>query len=535
MAAKAGQAPRVAAYSAAIAELASLRSELGRCAPRGIVADDATSELAKVRKRIEVVRDRIRKKLDTLLGKYAEVLQERIVYDRGGRHVLAVKKTHKRQVPGLTLDESASGQTVFVEPAELASLQQELAELRVTEDVEVTKVLAYLTGLVEQEAAPIRANLEWIGFYDALFARAKYAAELGANRVTVRPTRDIHLVQARHPLLLHSAVPLDFTIGRDYRALIITGPNTGGKTVALKTIGLLTTMVQSGLLVPTASSSQFGIFADILVDIGDGQSLEQSLSTFSAHVKNVIDILRLAGPRSLVLLDELASGTDPGEGVGLAIAVLEALSRAGVTLVATTHYNEIKRFAGRTDGFENARMEFDVQSLQPLYRLVIGEAGMSYGFQIALKLGMDTAIIDRAQTFVRPEATDDSLPVTSTRPSNRSSQTQPQEPATLEAEPSTRAAGPAAFAVGDRVWIHPLKKSGIVAELPDDRGNLVVVVKKRRQTFNVKRVAPYLTREALYPDDYDLDIVLVDKGVRKARKVMRKRHVPGLSIEIPEE
>jgi DNA mismatch repair protein MutS2 len=535
--AKADRAPRITAYADALDDLESVRKEIERCIACGSVADDASSQLAKVRKQLRVVRDRLKKKLDTVLQKYSAYLQESLVRQRNGRYVIAVKKSHKRMVGGVVVDESASGQTVFMEPSDLVSLQQEIAELEAEEALEVNKVLSVLTGRIEVHTAEIQENLRWIEYYDVLFARAKYAQAVDGKMVSVNAKGHMTLRGARHPLLGRRAVPLNVAIGREYRALIVTGPNTGGKTVTLKTVGLLAAMVQSGLLPPVEEASEFPVFTDILADIGDGQSLEQSLSTFSSHVRNVIQILEETGPNTLVLLDELATGTDPGEGVGLSIAVLKELYDKGATIVANTHFNEIKRFAGETAGFENARMEFDTESMKPLYRLKVGEAGMSYAYVIARQLGMPERIIQRATAWSEKRTN----PVYVAAPQRK--EKHGGDPAAVQrgSDKGNGAERPNAkthnaqtvYEVGDRVWVHPLRKSGIVYKTPDEKGNLVVLVQKQQHTLNVKRVAPYLKRDELYPDNYDLDIVLESKEVRKKRKMMSRKHVAGLSIEHP--
>lgn len=536
-------APRVTAYAYALEPLEDLLSELFRCLRNGQVADQATRDLSRVRKEISVSEERVKKKLDSLMQKYKSVLQDAVISMRGNRYVIPVKRAYKNQVEGHVLDESASGQTVFIEPAGIASLQQELSGLRTDEELEVTRVLSYLTGLVEQEHETLQVNLETIGAYDFLFAKAKYAHETGGRSVQVSDHCELVIRGGRHPLLGKGAAPLEFSIGRGYRALLITGPNTGGKTVSLKTVGLLSMMVQAGILVPVEEGSSFPLYANVLADIGDGQSIEQSLSTFSAHIKNVIRILASAGPRTLVLLDELASGTDPGEGIGLSIAVLEELYRRGSTIVATTHFNEIKEFAARTDGFENARMEFDVETLQPLYRLRIGEAGMSYAFVIARKLGLSEPLIRRSQQIVAEQGVggeraqkNHSESIAGNGVWARVNDGHPLAnlPSSKHRESAlTRHTGSRdiAYQAGDRVWIHPLKKSGIVCTQPDARGNLEIMVQKQKQSFNVKRVSPYLSKDELYPEDYDLDIVLESKEVRKKRKIMRRKHVPGMTID----
>lgn len=546
-----GVSAKVSLYARSLHDYSGLAGEIERSIRNGRVADSASAELSKIRKQLMVQEDRLKKKLDGILHKHKSILQETIISQRNGRYVIPVKKEHRRLLPGTVLDESSSGQTVYVEPAELAGIQAEMNELRFSEAMEEQKVLARLTELVENEEYAIRADMETVGHYDFLFAKAKYAAVLKAGSAEINEEGRIRIVQGRHPLLGSKMVPLDFSIGGDYRALMITGPNTGGKTVALKTVGLLTLMVQSGLLVPVQEGSEFAVFRNVEADIGDGQSLEHSLSTFSAHVKQLVHILEQADDSTLVLLDELASGTDPGEGIGLSIAVLEELYRRGTTIVATTHYNEIKDFAAAAEGFCNARMEFDTETLNPLYRLTIGEAGSSYAFHIALKLGMDPAIISRSReiTAAKDRGTErglfrvpaDSRGEAQVNPSpkrhNKPKTASPEQsgPAGTD-EAADPARGKKAFATGDCVWIHPLKRTGIVFREADEKGMVVVQVKEDKLFFNRKRLSLYIGKKELYPgEDYDMDIVFESVEVRKARKLMSRKHVDGLKIERKEE
>ncbi|WP_309121994.1 DNA mismatch repair protein MutS [Paenibacillus sp.] len=524
------QAPRVTSYANSLYDLAEVRREIDRCIRHGRVDDAASGELAKIRKHILIAEDRMKKRLDALMTKHKSILQEAIVAKRGNRYVLPVKKEHRRLVQGAVLDESASGQTVYIEPAELAALQYELGDLRAEEAREETKVLALLTGLVEDREAELRLNAETVGAYDFLFAKAKYARAIDGVWVEANDAGVVDVRGARHPLLGGGMVPLDFSIGQTYRALIITGPNTGGKTVALKTIGLLTLMVQSGLLVPVAAGSTFAVFRRFSADIGDGQSLEQSLSTFSAHVKMLVETLRTANGSTLVLIDEMASGTDPGEGVGLSIAVLEELYRKGATVVATTHFNEIKRFAAAAPGFENARMEFDTETLEPLYRLRIGEAGHSYAFAIASKLGMPAQVLVRSRELTEgarrrgedgSAAFEGAIDLPAFVPGKTAEQ-QPKPAASNETE--------AEFDVGDCVYIPSLDKYGIVYAAADKVGDVGVLVQKERLKLNRKRLKLHISKTELYPDDYDFDIVFDTKENRKKKKLMSKRHVEGLTI-----
>ncbi|KPV45728.1 endonuclease MutS2 [Alicyclobacillus ferrooxydans] len=546
-------APRLYGYGESLHLLQDLYNEIHRCIAQGDVIDSASDALLRAKKQESIVESRLRKKLDSLLQKYHAYLQESFVIQRGGRYVLAVRRDQKKVVRGSIVDESSSGQTVFIEPADVSALSLELDDWRNEIEQEKHRVLCSLSEQLDLERAAIIQNLETIGICDFVIAKGKYAKALEANRVDVNQEGWIEIRQGRHPLIGKNSVPIDFCMGKENQALIITGPNTGGKTATLKTVGLLTIMMQCGLLVPALPGSSLAVFQQVLPDIGDGQSLEQSLSTFSAHIRSLVDIMEHANHRSLILLDELASGTDPGEGIGLSIAVLEKLFERGCTIVATTHFSEIKDFAIVTPGFEVARMEFDVETLRPLYRITIGEAGESYALLIARKLGLSKELIDRARTIVETQSGAGENGKVQTKVHKHMNELSPAEQhsdlraprhhSELEKVPQVngvRDGNDAAlitktkpFQIGDRVWIHPMRQSGIVAELPDTRGNLVVMVQKRRHVINQKRVAPYLSREELYPENYDLDIVLESKDVRKKRKLMNKRHVDGLAIEHP--
>jgi dsDNA-specific endonuclease/ATPase MutS2 len=542
-------APTVSLYARSIDELEPLRNEIDLCIRYERVTDQASAELAKIRKKLAVVEDRMRKKLDELLSKYRTYLQEAIVSQRGGHYVLAVKKEHRKSVRGSVLDVSSSGQSVFIEPDDVAGLQQERDLLQALEAAEEAKVLSRLTGLVEERERELRLNLETIGAYDFLFAKAKLALALDGRRPKLGHDGMIRITEGRHPLLGKTMIPLQLAIGESYSALVITGPNKGGKTVALKTTGLLTLMVQSGLLVPCSPESRFTVCTDVLADIGDGQSLEQSLSTFSAHIKALKTILERADRQTLVLLDELAAGTDPGEGIGLSIAVLEELYQRGATVLATTHFHEIKRFAERTPGFEVARMEFDLETLAPLYRLTIGQAGESCALYIAAKLGIPEAIISRSRAHVEATAAEVSWsradsaedPVSQPAPAtdNRSASQQPAPARNQKRnEPKSNSAAPKApFRVGDCVFIPFLKKKGIVYRPEDERGEVIVQVQKQKMRIKAKRLSLYIPKEKLYPDheSYDLDIVLESKETRRLRSIMKRKHVDSLTLELPED
>lgn len=538
MSSKKAEAPSVASYVYAMHDLKPLREQIEQCVDRGRVVDTASGNLHKVRKKIRVAEERLQKKLDGMLSRLSDILQERLVSQRNGRYVLPVKKEYRKRVPGTVLDESASGQTVFVEPSEVAGLQYELSALKSEETREEALILAQLTGVAEGYAHELGINMETVGHYDFLFAKAKWGLAIGGIAPSMNEDRFIDLREARHPLLSASPVPLNVKLGGDFRALLITGPNTGGKTVALKTVGLLTLMAQSGLLIPAAKGSNLAIFRSVEVDIGDDQSLDASLSTFSSHLRNVIDILGYAGNKTLVLLDELATGTDPGEGVGLSIAVLEELYRRGAVLMATTHFNEIKEYARVTPGFRNARMAFDEETLRPLYRLDMGEAGNSYAFVIAAKLGIPQKIIERARIITGSLKSDGAADQRPVIPVAQLEESQPNKASAQQARlPAEQPASVQPdWEVGDVVFVPHLKRTGVIYRLPDERGNVTIQIQKEKIVINHKRVRRYIERKQLYPgQDYDMDIVFDTVENRKKRKLMNKRHVDGITIESPPE
>ena len=336
-------------------------------------------------------------------------------------------------------------------------------------------------------------------------------------------------------------------IGGDWRQLIITGPNTGGKTVALKTLGLFALMCQSGLLLPAGRGTEMGLFEVILADVGDGQSIEQSLSTFSAHMACLSEMLKAANGRSLILLDELAAGTDPGEGIALSIAVLEELLQRGSLVAATTHFNEIKRFAAVTDGCTNARMAFDAGTLLPLYRLEIGEAGDSYAFAIARRFGLPDRVVTRAERragqSVRELYGEEPLPAelgsVAEQPTERHAKSESRSkpaPKRSDSQESEEVKAKRPFEIGDCVWIYPLRRTGIVCRAADERGEVVVQVQGNKLTFNRKRLSLYIAGSELYPErNYDMDIVFDSKENRKKRKLMGRKHAPGITIVTPAE
>ncbi len=566
-------APIISTYAASMDELEPLSSEIDRCILDNRVDDRASPELGRLRRKIGILSERIHQKLDALMNApgMRDLLQDRIIGMRGNHYVIPVKREHRLRMDGQVLDISSSGSTVFIEPAAIRTLKSELDLLRLDEEQEVYRILSTLTGMAESSLRALRVNLETMAQYDFLFAKAKLANGMRAVRPSLAKNGKTIIVRGRHPLIEGDAVPLDFHIGDGFRALVITGPNTGGKTVVLKTVGLFSLMAQAGLHVPASEGTSLAVFDDILADIGDGQSIAQSLSTFSSHVRNIIAILACAGPRTLAIVDELGTGTDPGEGMGLAVAVMETLYRKGTTILATTHYSEIKEFAATQPGFRNGCMGFDVETLRPKFQLSIGIPGESNAFLISLRLGMSPELVERAHQITYHEARSYRSPVPqpaipSANPPLRTglenkdpmiagsrstpfhladaevveSHEQQQQHAearhksmmALERE-KQRMSSP--HRLGDCVFVTTMNRTGIVCEEENARGEIGVMILHKKIMASHKRIRPFLEGKDLYPEDYDLDIVLETVENRKARHKMGKRHIEGLQIVTPNE
>ena len=383
----------------------AIEEEIGRCIlAEDEIADSASPELMRLRRQMRLTNERMREKLNAMIKSpvYQKYLQEPIITVRNGRLALPVKAEHRAQVSGLVHDQSGSGATLFIEPAAAVELGNELRRLQAEERVEIGRILAGLTALLDPVADELYASLNVLGALDVIFAKAVLARDMRAVRPKLNAEMRIRILAGRHPLLPRdTVVPVDVWLGQEFRTLIITGPNTGGKTVTLKTVGLFTLMAMSGLFVPADARTELAVCGEVFADIGDEQSIEQSLSTFSSHMTNTVAILREAGPGCLVLLDELGAGTDPVEGAALAQAILEALYASGALTMATTHYSEIKAFALTRPGMQNASMEFDVDRLLPTYRLFIGIPGKSNAFEISERLGLAPAVIERARQFLQ--------------------------------------------------------------------------------------------------------------------------------------
>ncbi len=427
------QFPRLADIAFSIEPCEHVIGEISRCInDRAEVVDSASSDLGRIRAQLRVAQDRLLSTLDRLVQNTEIIpfLQESIVTQRQGRYVIPVRSEYKAQVQGIVHDQSASGATFFIEPLAVVEQNNAVRELELDEDKEVRRILAELSDLIADEGPYINRNVQVLSQLDFTFAKAKFALEMEANAPEIVPFQQnraeifagideetkkettiqhpgsvLNFRQARHPLLDHDAVvPIDVYFDNECYILVVTGPNTGGKTVSLKTVGLLTLMAQSGLMIPADEGSTLSVFEGVYADIGDEQSIEQNLSTFSSHMTNIISILEEADPQSLVLLDELGAGTDPDEGSALAAALLENLRDRGITTLATTHYSDLKLYAHNTAGVRNASVEFDVENLSPTFELSIGLPGRSNALTIARRLGLNPVIVDDAEKMSRPES-----------------------------------------------------------------------------------------------------------------------------------
>jgi mutS2 protein len=388
-----------------IVEFTALEKEISRCIlTEDEMADNASPKLKDIRRSIHQQNQAIKNKLSRIITSSSNktYLQDAIVTMRDGRYVIPVKQEYRSFFPGMVHDQSKGGATLFIEPQGVVELNNKLRELEVEEQLEIARILAELSSRVAEHYREIRSNLELLIKLDFIMAKGKLSCKMHASEPKIDRDGELRLISARHPLIEYKkAVPVDIRIGGDYRTLIITGPNTGGKTVSLKTAGLLVMMAQSGLHIPASHASTLPIFGEVFADIGDEQSIEQSLSTFSSHMKNIVSIIDKASYDSLVLVDELGAGTDPTEGAALAIAILERFYDSGALTMATTHYNELKKYALATSGVENAAMEFDVETLTPTYRLLIGVPGKSNAFEISKKLGLSESVIERASEHIK--------------------------------------------------------------------------------------------------------------------------------------
>lgn len=488
----------------------------------GQVDDNASKLLKSLREDISRAAERMREKAESVIRANKECMSDSFSTVRNGHICIPVKKEYKFRIAGTVIDKSSTGNTLFIEPAASARYYEELQLLKLDEENEERRILYTLTALAADAAERMERNIGTAEKLDFVFAKGKLAIDWHGVRPSVNMDRRIVLRSVRHPLLdKESCVPLQFEIGGETKGIVITGPNTGGKTVAVKTVALSCMMAQCGLQVP-CEEADICMNSQFLCDIGDGQSLSENLSTFSAHITNVLDILRRVDRDSLVIMDELGSGTDPAEGMGIAIAVLEELKKSGALFLVTTHYPEIKEYAAKEAGIQNARMTFDKDSLKPLYQMVIGEAGESCAFYIAKKLGMPVSMLERASLAAYGEEHEPDFFGEETKELEKLSA------AGLEKKKKVHRGGKAeSYRLGDSVLILPDKKTGIVCRTADEKGILRVQLPDKKIWINHKRVRLQVAAEELYPEDYDFSIVFDTVENRKLRHQMDRKYTEG--------
>lgn len=525
----------IAFYGENLVLLEELCSEIERCIRNDIIDDYASASLRDIRRQLQVLEEKIREKADRALKANQAYLNDNFVVKRNGRLCIPVKAEFKNRVGGTVVDKSATGSTVFIEPLAAAEMREEYELFKIEEDTEERRILYSLMEQIAEAEEDLKENIRIVVKLDFVFAKGKLSQEMDAAEPEINLERRIRLREARHPMLeMESVVPLDFSIGEKaggevpVRGVVITGPNTGGKTVALKTVALLSAMACSGLHVP-CREADITMNSQILCDIGDGQDIESNLSTFSAHIRTVLEILRRVDEDSLVVMDELGSGTDPAEGMGIAIAILEELRKSGALFLVTTHYPEVKEYAGRYGEVVNARMGFDRESLRPLYKLELGKSGESCALYIAKRLGLPAGMLAAAakEAYGTPsEKMVRELELDNTKDRIKKIHVPGIRPKS-ERKAVEHGTG---FNRGDSVVVMPDHKIGIVVKAADDHGEVLVQVQKEKILVGHKRLRLKVAATELYPEDYDFSIIFDTVENRKARHKMGKRHQEGLVI-----
>ena len=497
-----------------------LREEIARQIRSERVDDYASKELSQLRMQIAKKTEDMKQKADQIMRSNKEAMADSFSTYRNGRLCLPVKKEYKHRIPGSVIDKSATGSTFFVEPVGVANIYEEIDLLRISEENEVYRILYTLTAMVAEAECIMEENIRMMEKLDYIFSKGKLSIDMHACEPVVTLDRNIRLKNARHPLMDRTiSVPLQFELGGNTRGIVITGPNTGGKTVAIKTVMLNCIMAQCGLHV-TCEEASICMNSNYLCDIGDGQNISENLSTFSAHIKNVLEVLAEVNQDSLVIMDELGSGTDPAEGMGIAISILEELRKSGCNFIVTTHYPEVKEYAEKADGIVNARMTFDKDSLLPTYQMIIGEAGESCAFYIADRLGMPENMLKVAIEAAYGKKEADKF---SSR--NRKSLEKKKTGAIKRLKKTTKnIALEQEYNIGDSVMIYPDKKIGIVCEKVNDKGVLRVQVKGKKIWINRKRVKLHVAASELYPEDYDFSIIFESVEKRKIRHDMSRKY-----------
>ncbi|MBP3609960.1 MAG: DNA mismatch repair protein MutS [Lachnospiraceae bacterium] len=520
----------LAYYDENLDSISELGQEICNKIRNGVVDDYASKELEQLRKQIVKCEEQMKQKAEQIMRSNKECMADNYCTFRNGRICLPVKKDYKLKISGSIIDKSSTGSTLFIEPSSVAKYYEELQLLKISEENEVYRILYTLSALVLASAPVLNADLTMIEKLDFIFSKGKLSIDMDGVEPAINTERRMKLMEARHPLMNKTtAVPLQFEVGETIRGIVITGPNTGGKTVAIKTVMLNCIMAQCGLHV-TCKQADICMNSSYLCDIGDGQNLSENLSTFSAHITNVLEVLSEANKDSFVIMDELGSGTDPTEGMGIAIAILEELRKSGAIFLVTTHYPEVKEYAAKAEDIVNARMAFDKETLRPTYQMVIGEAGESCAFYIADRLGMSGEMLKvairaaygedavKSYSFQNPES--NILKKNTTKIAKAKT-------GKNNTELTTR------YKIGDSVMVYPEKKIGIVCVPINEKGVLRVQLPNKKIWINHKRVKLHVAATELYPEDYDFSIIFETVENRKKRHDMQRKYTDAV-IELEE-
>lgn len=527
----------LAYYEMNLEPMEELREEIASQIRGGEVDDYASRLLGQIRRDISNLEEKMKQKAEQIMRANKECLADHFSTLRNGRICIPVKKEYKWKIPGSTIDKSSTGNTLFVEPVSISNMYEELQLLKIEEENEVHRILYTLTAMVAEGAAIMQENMRVIEKLDFIFSKGKLSIDMDGTEPEINVERRLRLKSARHPLMEKDiCVPLEFGMEEGIRGVIITGPNTGGKTVSIKTVALNCLMAQHGLHV-ACEEADICMNSLYLCDIGDGQNITENLSTFSAHIKNALEIVGKVDQESFVVMDELGSGTDPAEGMGIAVSILEQLRRSGCLFLVTTHYPEVKEYAERTEGVINARMEFDRETLKPTYRMIMGEAGESCAFFIARKLGMPAEMIRDAMKAAYGKEADGAF-------MRKEKEESPEEKSMVKSREEVSGQRCRAktskivkskiarsgedlsgkYRIGDSVMIFPDKKIGIVCAPVNEKGVLRVQLPDKKIWINHKRVKLHVAASELYPEDYDFSIIFDTVENRKARHEMERKY-----------
>ncbi|MGE8206848.1 endonuclease MutS2 [Heyndrickxia sp. NPDC080065] len=511
-------APVLASYANSMSEFKNVEEEINFSIKGNRVDSSASRELKRIRNNIESTEEKIKERLNKFLNSSAnkKYIQEFFISKKDERYTIPIKASYKNQVAGTIVEVSSKGSTVFIEPNTVTKLNGELASLKAEEAMEEYQILATLSGMILENLDNIKVNIELISQYDMVFAKAKFSQHIGGVEPRINDYGYVKLVHSKHPLLSGDVVPLNFEIGKTYRGLVITGPNAGGKTIVLKTIGLLTLATMSGFHIAADKETEISVFENVFVDIGDNQSIENALSTFSSHMKNLSEIMRLSNNHTLLLFDEIGSGTEPNEGAALAISILEEFYHMGCITVATTHYGEIKRFSELHSDFMNAAMQFNNETLEPMYKLIIGQSGESNALWISKKMNVRDTVLQRAKGYM--ENKEYSL--------ERINENRTRKPKIVKEIIDEKYE----YKKGDRVKLLDYDDFGIVYKEKNHFYNVVVFYQGELIEINDKRLSLEVKAKDLYPEGYDLDNLFVDYQTRKmqhdiergSKKALRK-------------